>query len=232
MFYLTDFEKIMSFYNEIENDPPEVRMEKRRQRDLTITSITNEELIKLAKLHWSEFHNVVDKSLITKEVIDNVTVYNSDAYHLFFEGINPECFSKEKALEILVYDREVYGLLTKELQADKDILEVTTRRLENLPKSLFNNKSGINYILDKYNVKGKSWAVYREDFQCLTIKPDINDNTHYIIYQLATFYGTSHLPTSEEFRKRKFRNIHNETMALTFEFKLFPAIGSNITHLK
>ena len=59
---------------------------------------------------------------------------------------------------MLAYDREVYGLLTKELQEDPDILEATTFNINKLPESLFDNKVGVNYVLDKWNKKGKSWA--------------------------------------------------------------------------
>lgn len=136
--------------------------------------MTEQELIKIASYDWHHLEDVEDKALITKKVIDNIRISNRKFYHRVLKGVNPECISKEKALQLLKYDKEMYGLLTKELQEDKEILEVTTCYPDELPESLFNNREGIKYVLDRYNVEGKSWCAYGENVRYLIIKPDIN----------------------------------------------------------
>ena len=124
--------------------------------------------------------DIEDKSLITKNVIDNIRISNRQFYHRVLKGVNPENISKEKALQLLKYDKEIYGLLTKELQKDKEILNITTCYPDDLPKSLFDNREGVKYVLDRYNVEGKMWCTYGEDVNYLIIKPDINIQNYYL----------------------------------------------------
>lgn len=142
--------------------------------------MTEEELIKMAGYDWYHLEDVEDRTLITKKVVDNLRISNRQFYHRVLKGINPECISKEKALQLLQYDKEVYGLLTKELQEDKDILELTTCYPDELPKSLFNNLEGVKYVLNRYNIPGKSWCTFNIEYKYFIMKPDINVQYYYL----------------------------------------------------
>ena len=177
--------------------------------------MTEQELIEIAKREWYKLDEVEDKSLITKNVIDNLLISNRDWYHKVLKGVAPECFSKEKALQLLKFDKEIYGLLTKELQEDPDILELTTCNIDKLPQALFDSKVGVNFVLDKYNVEGKSWAVYDINKKGLAIKRDINVRK-YIVY----CYGLLQIEENEvfenDFLQQKFISISDEVFFLTF----------------
>ena len=63
--------------------------------------MTEQELVEIAKREWYKLDEIEDKSLITKNVIDNLRICNRDWYHKVLKGVNPEYFSKEKALQLL-----------------------------------------------------------------------------------------------------------------------------------
>jgi hypothetical protein len=188
------------------------------------------ELIEIAKGLWFRFRFLTDKSCITKKVIDNLLVENSQRYHSVFAGTNPEHFSKEKALELLVYDPEVYGLLTKQLQADEDILSLTTKRINNLPVAIFNNKIGINYILDKYNIEGQSWAVYDEKKQILIIKRNV-DCRKYFVYHQGNKIIDENFVFSKEFYDSDIDTLKLETFLVTDHLPFYCLTNTNVKHL-
>ena len=129
------------------------------------------------------------------------------------QGVKPEVFSKQKALEFLKYDKELYSLLTKELQEDKDILEMTTCDIDRLPKCIFDNKLAVNYVLDKWNVEGKSWAVCDFERQAIVIKRDINKKK-YIAYHYAMLVIDENTNLGNDFYNHEFKCIEEETFLL------------------
>mgnify|MGYP003304479071 CR=1 FL=1 len=85
------------------------------------SSLTEQELIEIAKREWYKLGEVEDKSLITKNVIDNLRISNRDWYHKVLKGVAPECFSKEKALQLLKFDKERFG--QKEIKVKDESFE-------------------------------------------------------------------------------------------------------------
>ena len=120
------------------------------------------------------------------------------------------------------------------MQEDTEILEATTSNINKLPKSLFDNKIGINYILDKWNKSGESWAygkfmstpatlsnpvdkteiiaiIPSIPIKSIFIKPNIDTN-EYVYYMWGT-NCTSFLPDIRT-QKMKFESDKEEMLAL------------------
>ena len=192
--------------------------------------MTEQEIIKLAQQNFFNL-NTIPRELITKNVIDAMEISNSNSYHTVLSGINPDCISREKALQLLQYDKEIYGLLTKELQSDNDILNITTNRIDKLPRSIFNNKIAINFVLDKLNTK-TSWAVYDIESDGLVIKRNICEKK-YIVYGNGIQRMDESFRFPKEFYEQDLPNsIKLETFIVTDYIRPFFVISTDVKHLE
>ena len=192
--------------------------------------MTEQEIIKLAQQNFFNL-NTIPRELITKNVINAMEISNSDSYHTVLSGINPEYISREKALQLLQYDKEMYGLLTKELQSDNDILNITTNRIDKLPRSIFNNKIAINFVLDKLNTE-TSWAVYDIESDGLVIKRNIREKK-YIVYGNGIQRMDESFRFPKEFYEQDLPNsIKLETFIVTDYIRPFFVISTDVKHLK
>ncbi len=192
--------------------------------------VTEQEIIKLAQQNFFNL-NTIPRELITKNVINAMEISNSDSYHTVLSGINPEYISREKALQLLQYDKEMYGLLTKELQSDNDILNITTNRIDKLPRSIFNNKIAINFVLDKLNTE-TSWAVYDIESDGLVIKRNIREKK-YIVYGNGIQRMDESFRFPKEFYEQDLPNsIKLETFIVTDYIRPFFVISTDVKHLK
>lgn len=192
--------------------------------------MTEQEIIKLAQQNFFNL-NTIPRELITKNVIDAMEISNSDSYHTVLSGINPEYISREKALQLLQYDKEMYGLLTKELQSDNDILNITTNCIEKLPRSIFNNKIAINFVLDKLNTE-TSWAVYDIESDGLVIKRNIREKK-YIVYGNGIQRMDESFRFPKEFYEQDLPNsIKLETFIVTDYIRPFFVISTDVKHSK
>ena len=192
--------------------------------------MTKLELIEIARYDWHKLKTVEDKSLITSDVIDNITIIDSDSYHVALEGVNPSCINKETALKMLQYDKKIYGLLTKQLQEDNDIIEATIADLEKLPESFFENKTALNYLLDKTNANRNSWAVCDIEKKGLVIKRDVNVRK-YIVYGYGKKQMSESQNPSAEFMSKTFDSLAMEVFFLTKQLMPYFMTSTDVKHL-
>ena len=178
-------------------------------------TMTEEELIEVAKTN-PHFLMDVDKALLTKPIIDNIRIVPANIYGYILNGVDPSIISKEKALEMARYSRDIYKSLPEELKEDKDILEKISYTPHRIPVEFFQNKVATQYFLDKWNEKENSWALIGRtcvDGIYIIVKPDINQQS-YFFYPYGHYqsgYNTSFF----DLKKLKVKTIEEEAETIS-----------------